>query len=557
MIFADNLPNEPEEDKPRRELVDITEIERALAKNNNIQSTIAMQEKMLGTTLAPQQEYDRVVKELSRINQMTQSFVPSPLSFEKVIKEFNHPVSQSMMRAAEAYTRYDRIISNAANAASVSSTLSRFEKEICQTNQIFSFIERSAAHDYAGGMYKSLLNSQLSMRPQIETYRNALYSAYPNILSNQDIPWNKANEILRKLDTDIRGGLFQDSCLKTIQTISESFSPSTGFLAESIQQVLDRQNDAVRKASLLAAQVLSKDLLTNAQAIFDYKQFSLEADLIKKAISPLVREWGWLVCEAKLVSVDISHDGDHLLYAEYDRETVLELLTAKFALEETQPEVLISSSGELEHSPELLECSGEHSSHSAHYRGETILDSEDKESKKKSLWQCLAELRQQGLFDEETWDQIEIDAKRAEMYVREIFGDVMHIAMLFALELAALYVKENPLSAEEFRAHQEKAFARLRKLLPKPDEGRPKGTGLFRDEDDFLTALKDVLQKASKKLSQREALHAIRQHPLCQKKTSAFPSQNETKTFRNWLDRCDLKYKDALEIYWQSPKKGK
>jgi hypothetical protein len=381
-----------------------------------------------------------------------------------------------------------------------------------------------------------LFDSQSSLQQQVEACINTYETACGALLRDQHSLRDSISAIQMTLNSvGIAKEFFQDSYSKAVRVVLESYLPTQSFLADSISQVLEREGNALRAVAQLAAQGLSKDLLANTQAIFDHRHFAFEADLIQKAIAPFVQQWGWLVCEAKLVSVDIKHDGDHFLYAEYDRNTVIELLTARFALEETQPEVSISSSGELELPHDLLECSGEHSTHSAHYHGETILDSEDNEIKKKALSQCLDELRRKGIFDEEIWDQIETDARRAEKFARGLFADVMHIAMLYVLELATLYVKENPLSAEEFRAHQEKAFARLRKLLPKPDEGTPKGTGLFRDEDEFLTALKDVLQKAPKKLSQRQALHAIRQHPLCQKQTADFPSQNETKTLRSCL----------------------
>jgi hypothetical protein len=81
--------------------------------------------------------------------------------------------------------------------------------------------------------------------------------------------------------------------------------------------------------------------------------------------------------------------------------------------------------------------------------------------------------------------------------------------------------------------------------------GNPSRKRLFKNEDDFLTALKEVLKSSRKKPSAREILHAIRQHPLCLKKTSEYPSQNETKTLRNWLGRCGLNIDEAIRKYYK------
>ena len=96
---------------------------------------------------------------------------------------------------------------------------------------------------------------------------------------------------------------------------------------------------------------------------------------------------------------------------------------------------------------------------------------------------------------------------------------MMHIALSYLMELSVLCVKENPVSAEEYRAHQERALSRLRKLLPKPDEGRPQGTGLFKDTDDFLIALKGVLEKSKEEAFSREGAFARTQAASLMSKT--------------------------------------
>jgi len=481
--------------------------------------------------------------DIGQFAQMMQKRFSLSEHIERIVSQVNQFESLSAKNLSKALS--DAI-------PSISQTLNSIQPEMPSPSQIAASF-RIAAADYSR-IDKTLLAAQLGVQSQIEACKTALEFVFP---MNREILLNGVSQIQAALGTSkITQDWLQESYSNAIRAISDSAFSRQDLVYESVRRVLERKSVAFNVAQQWATQDLSEALAT-AQAIIDYRGLAVEAALIQRAITPFVREWAWLVCDAKFVSVDIEHDREPFLYAEYDRETVIELLTARFALEETQPEVSITASGELENRDDLLECSGEHGSHSAHYYGETVLDSEENESKKKALSECLDELRQKGIFDEETWDQIELNARRAERFAREIFADVMHAAMLYTLELATLYVKENPLSADEFRAHQEKAFARLRKLLPKPDEGRPKGTGLFRDEGDFLIALKEVLQKSSAKLSQRQALHAIRQHPLCQKQTAQMPSQNETKTLRNWLDKCGMKYKDALEKYWKPAEKGK
>jgi hypothetical protein len=320
---------------------------------------------------------------------------------------------------------------------------------------------------------------------------------------------------------------------------------------ESVSRVLENQAESIMAALELKNAARFNDFLQKVEALAP-RPYYIEADFIKKVTTPFVREWASIICEVRLVSVDIDHDEAHLLHAEYDRDTVIELLTARLALEEKEPETSIGSEGRLEESNSLFECSGQHFDHSANFHAETVIGSTgDSASTVRNLSRYLENLRQAGTFTKEEWRQFEFDARRGERFVRENFADMAHLAFMFLMELSVLYVKENPVSAEEFRARQEKALARLREWLPRPEEGRPEGTGLFRTPRDFELALKDVLGKARKKPSQREVLHAIRQHPLCRKQTTDFPSQNETKTLRNWLTKCGLTYKEALEKYWK------
>lgn len=433
-----------------------------------------------------------------------------------------------------------------------------YESKLNQVSQAAASLAVIAGRDYANSINNSLLDSQLSIQSQIEICKSALESVFSNQRYNQDILANNASALQQAFNaTGLTRDFLQESYTKVIQTISKSVFPNQDLMFESVRRVLENESLALRTAAQLVGQGVLKDILSNTQAVFDSNYFARQSDLIQNAIAPFMRQWAWLVCDVRLVSVDIYHDKSPLMYAEYDRDAVLELLTARFALDATEPDVSISSSGNLEQPNDLFECSGEHDSHHAHYDGETILDSKDNSSKNKALSQYLDERRKDGTFDEDEWDQIETDARRAEMFVRENYADMMHMALSLLMEISVLCVKNNPISAEEYRARQEKALARFRELLPKPDEGRPQGTGIFKDTGDFLTALKDVLQKARKKPSERETLHALRQHPLCRKPTAEYPTQNQTKTLRNWLDRCGITYDEALEKYWKPYQKGK
>ena len=433
-----------------------------------------------------------------------------------------------------------------------------YESKLNQVSQAAASLGVIAGRDYANSINKSLLDSQLSIQSQIEICKSALESVFSNQRYNQDILANNASALQQAFNaTGLTRDFLQESYTKVIQTISKSVFPAQDLMFESVRRVLENESLTLRTAAQLSSQGVLKDFLSNTQAMFDSNYFSLQSDLIQNAIAPFMRQWAWLVCDAKLVSVDIYHDNSHLMYAEYDRETVTELLTARFAIEATESDVSINSSGSLEQPNDLFECSGEHESHHADYAGETVLNPKDNTNTNKALLQYLDEARNSGAFDEDVWDQIETNARCAEKIVREIYGDMMHIALSLSIEIAVLCVKNNHISAEEYRALHEKEWSRLRKLLPKPEDGRPQGSGLFKNTDDFLTALKDVLEKAHKKPTQIVALHALRQHPLCQGQTTDKPTQDQTKTLRNWLTKCGMTYKDALERFWKPARKGK
>ncbi|MEK6409254.1 MAG: hypothetical protein AABN34_20200 [Acidobacteriota bacterium] len=80
--------------------------------------------------------------------------------------------------------------------------------------------------------------------------------------------------------------------------------------------------------------------------------------------------------------------------------------------------------------------------------------------------------------------------------------------------------------------------------------GRPKGKGLFANEDTFLIALQDVLREADKSLSVANGLQRLSRHQLWQGKLlSLGDCQMRRKTLRNWLGRCNLTWESAKRKY--------
>lgn len=516
MAVVADYPDDPEDDKAKsnaKRLVDITQFDRMMQKRFSLSEHI-----------------ERISAQVNQIHSamgLSKAMYDAMPNFSKALAAAMPPISQERLR---------------------------LEREMASMSWIEASASRMAALGYSETIDKAFLTCQMGIQSQIEACRTAIESVFP---MNRDILLNGASQIQAAFGTSkITQDWFRESYSNAIRTISESAFPRQDLMYESVRRVLESESIAYTVAKQWAAQDLSKSF--DALGIIDYGGIAFEADLMRRAITPFVREWAGLVCEVNRVSVDISHDEAHLLHAEYDRDTVIELLTARFALEETGPEISISASGNLEQPNDLFECSGEHEAHHAHYDGETILAPKDDSAiTKKALSQYLDELRKDGSFDEDEWAEFETDARRAEMFVRENFAGMVHIAFTYLMELSVLYVKDMPIPTEEFRARQEKALAQLRELLPKPDEGRPQGTGLFFDEDDFLTALKDVMRAARKKPSQRETLHALRQHRLCRNPTADYPTQNQTKTLRNWLKRCEVTFKEALERYWKPYQNGK
>ena len=274
--------------------------------------------------------------------------------------------------------------------------------------------------------------------------------------------------------------LYQDSYLKVIQAFSESVYPYRDVLHDSVYRTIKDQIGLLIKTAEANLQTIPKDLLLDRLTNPDKSGFLFSSDVLQSAIAPFMREWALQVREVRLVSVDIEHEERPFLRAEYDRSTVIELLTAKIALEKAEPDISVSSSGEQVDPNGPFWGITEEGEYHAHYYGETLISPSNKsDNTQKGLTQALGEWRQSGKFTDEELYEIELEAQLTELSVRDVFGTIVHWGALFAIEVSCYLQKEKPVSAEEFQALLEKSVARLRELLPKPNEGRPKGTGLF------------------------------------------------------------------------------
>ena len=109
-------------------------------------------------------------------------------------------------------------------------------------------------------------------------------------------------------------------------------------------------------------------------------------------------------------------------------------------------------------------------------------------------------------------------------------------------------------------------ITKLKRLLPglrimhleELKGGRPEGTGLFRNKEDFRIALFDVFAEFIDKPSETAVIERLRQHRLCQRKTSSASLQNQARTLRSWIKK--LGYSDfhaAWRIYRLSRRSGK
>jgi hypothetical protein len=243
--------------------------------------------------------------------------------------------------------------------------------------------------------------------------------------------------------------------------------------------------------------------------------------------------------------------------AEYDRAAVSELLMAMLAYQYKNPYGGLSPNGEVANPQKLFNCREEHKTHQAKYRGTSGLNSDNGQSFEDiELLKFFRDIREQCSLTDEELDQIEMDARRAEIFIRKNFARFMHHTLLFLIEASILHVERNPVSAEEFRQLQERLMFNLRELLPRPEDGRPKGSGLFSSNEEFIEALQDVLKEFNKKPSQRIILEKLRKHPLAHKTRKVPSTGDTTKTLRTWYKECGITHEVALERYWKPAKAG-
>jgi hypothetical protein len=183
---------------------------------------------------------------------------------------------------------------------------------------------------------------------------------------------------------------------QALKAMSESTSGLGAF--SIVQGNMDYfMSGSAQKAMQMAFDSLSKNIFANtnwiAGSLSDY--FEAQSRSIKEMFAPFLREWAPLLCDVDPVCIDIDDGANHILHAEYKRAAVIDLIMAMLAFNELQPGLSISPSGKLSTSESLFECSEEHTTHQAHYFGETKITSEEEtDSEEKSLSQWFVELRQ-------------------------------------------------------------------------------------------------------------------------------------------------------------------
>lgn len=86
--------------------------------------------------------------------------------------------------------------------------------------------------------------------------------------------------------------------------------------------------------------------------------------------------------------------------------------------------------------------------------------------------------------------------------------------------------------------------------------GRPTDTGYFKNEDDFLLALREVCEGLTKRPSQLTLLMRLDRHKLCQRppKSGKERTQGDTKLLRAWLQKVGLTFDEALAAYFKQGK---
>lgn len=142
----------------------------------------------------------------------------------------------------------------------------------------------------------------------------------------------------------------------------------------------------------------------------------------------------------------------------------------------------------------------------------------------------------------------------AEIFIRRNLPGVLQSALHLLIRAAIQIVNDNPINYEELRSLVLRCVMNdsLRDELPRPDTGRRKGTGLFKSEDDFLTALFDVFKMFRVKPTLERVDARIRKHPLCQRKESKPPEKKQTGALRGWLKKAGFKNLDEAWDQYRS-----
>lgn len=149
----------------------------------------------------------------------------------------------------------------------------------------------------------------------------------------------------------------------------------------------------------------------------------------------------------------------------------------------------------------------------------------------------LALVKEKRLIGDDEWAQLNAIASTAEEYVRTHLARRLYSAMISLLfeslfEASGLAVPPDTIRSLDTYI---KSFV-SRRLLTR-GRGRTKGSGLFKTVEDFRAALQNVFEGFSQKPSEIEVIEHLRQHALCQRRTSKAALQSQTRTLRGWIKK--------------------
>jgi hypothetical protein len=200
------------------------------------------------------------------------------------------------------------------------------------------------------------------------------------------------------------------------------------------------------------------------------QSYELQLGLFQDSYGCLRRHLAELACDVESVKVDIAEGNNQVIHAEYDRGKVIELLSAIIVVKESQPEPSIELEDGYLDTQKLFDCLDDHDTHYGEYTGEVKIRILDKDNPK-SLQSFMKELVDAGQVDKDRLEEIEYDARRAEVFFRRNFLKVLYHGLWFLAEASVSYALDNPLPADEYRTLEKKMGDAIRQELPRPSLG--------------------------------------------------------------------------------------